>query len=163
MFVLVQSYYLCMSHITSHSTCVHTWSLKIIFISAHLQEQLNKLMETLRATNPNFVRCIIPNHEKKVCCAINFDLWVWELSIATQAGKLVAPLVLEQLKCNGVLEGIRICRQGFPNRILFPEFRQRWERISNITSFWVWIRIRNQSWINKCMKLNFVLNFSFCI
>uniref|UniRef100_A0A8C2JDK4 Myosin, heavy chain 9a, non-muscle n=1 Tax=Cyprinus carpio TaxID=7962 RepID=A0A8C2JDK4_CYPCA len=72
------------------------------------KEQLTNLMTTLRNTNPNFVRCIIPNHEKK-------------------AGKLVHHLVLEQLKCNGVLEGIRICRQGFPNRIVFQEFRQRYE------------------------------------
>nr|XP_014349507.1 PREDICTED: myosin-9 [Latimeria chalumnae] len=72
------------------------------------KEQLSKLMATLRNTNPNFVRCIIPNHEKK-------------------AGKLDAHLVLDQLRCNGVLEGIRICRQGFPNRIVFQEFRQRYE------------------------------------
>uniref|UniRef100_A0A8C0FF66 Myosin heavy chain 11 n=1 Tax=Bubo bubo TaxID=30461 RepID=A0A8C0FF66_BUBBB len=72
------------------------------------KEQLTKLMTTLRNTNPNFVRCIIPNHEKR-------------------AGKLDAHLVLEQLRCNGVLEGIRICRQGFPNRIVFQEFRQRYE------------------------------------
>ncbi|KAK3091423.1 hypothetical protein FSP39_019778 [Pinctada imbricata] len=72
------------------------------------KEQLAKLMATLRNTNPNFVRCIIPNHEKK-------------------AGKIDSPLVLDQLRCNGVLEGIRICRQGFPNRILFQEFRQRYE------------------------------------
>ena len=30
------------------------------------KEQLAKLMATLRNTNPNFVRCIIPNHEKRV-------------------------------------------------------------------------------------------------
>uniref|UniRef100_A0A673HT36 Myosin-9 n=1 Tax=Sinocyclocheilus rhinocerous TaxID=307959 RepID=A0A673HT36_9TELE len=72
------------------------------------KEQLTNLMTTLRNTNPNFVRCIIPNHEKK-------------------AGKLAHHLVLDQLRCNGVLEGIRICRQGFPNRIVFQEFRQRYE------------------------------------
>ncbi|XP_014841679.1 PREDICTED: myosin-9-like isoform X1 [Poecilia mexicana] len=72
------------------------------------KEQLGNLMTTLRNTNPNFVRCIIPNHEKK-------------------AGKLDSHLVLDQLSCNGVLEGIRICRQGFPNRIVFQEFRQRYE------------------------------------
>ncbi|XP_078108926.1 uncharacterized protein myh14 isoform X4 [Sander vitreus] len=72
------------------------------------KESLTKLMATLRNTNPNFLRCIIPNHEKK-------------------AGKLSPNLVLDQLRCNGVLEGIRICRQGFPNRIPFQEFRQRYE------------------------------------
>lgn len=30
------------------------------------KESLTKLMATLRNTNPNFVRCIIPNHEKRV-------------------------------------------------------------------------------------------------
>ncbi|KAK1798974.1 hypothetical protein P4O66_007239, partial [Electrophorus voltai] len=75
------------------------------------KEQLSNLMTTLRNTNPNFVRCIIPNHEKK-------------------AGKLEPHLVLDQLRCNGVLEGIRICRQGFPNRIVFQEFRQRYELLT---------------------------------
>lgn len=44
----------------------------------------------------------------------------------TVAGVMDNPLVMHQLRCNGVLEGIRICRKGFPNRILYGDFRQRW-------------------------------------
>lgn len=80
-------------------------------VSQLYKDQLARLMGTLRNTNPNFVRCIIPNHEKR-------------------AGKICAPLVLDQLRCNGVLEGIRICRQGFPNRVPFQEYRQRYELLT---------------------------------
>ncbi|KAJ2785897.1 class II myosin [Coemansia javaensis] len=72
------------------------------------KDQLNLLMAQLGATQPHFVRCILPNSDKR-------------------AGLVDTPLVLDQLRCNGVLEGIRITRQGFPNRVPFPEFRQRYE------------------------------------
>ncbi|KAJ1877030.1 class II myosin, partial [Kickxella alabastrina] len=72
------------------------------------KDQLNLLMAQLNATQPHFVRCILPNGDKR-------------------AGVIDTPLVLDQLRCNGVLEGIRITRQGFPNRVAFPEFRQRYE------------------------------------
>ncbi|KAL5473297.1 hypothetical protein EMCRGX_G027764 [Ephydatia muelleri] len=75
---------------------------------AHLHKQsLNNLMTTLGNTTPHFVRCIIPNEMKR-------------------PGVIDAHLVLHQLRCNGVLEGIRICRKGFPNRLLYQEFRQRY-------------------------------------
>ena len=41
------------------------------------------------------------------------------------SGQIDSFLVLHQLQCNGVLEGIRICRKGFPNRIIYSEFKQR--------------------------------------
>ncbi|CAK8681906.1 unnamed protein product [Clavelina lepadiformis] len=77
-------------------------------VSALYREQLNKLMTNLRNTKPHFVRCLIPNEMK-------------------QSGVMDAALVLGQLKCNGVLEGIRICRKGFPNRLQYPEFKQRYQ------------------------------------
>ncbi|XP_071962722.1 uncharacterized protein [Antedon mediterranea] len=76
-------------------------------ISAGHREQLNRLLSTLFKTSPHFVRCIIPNEFKK-------------------PGLMDAHLVLHQLSCNGVLEGIRICRKGFPNRMSFADFKQRY-------------------------------------
>ncbi|XP_062297838.1 myosin-6-like [Scomber scombrus] len=80
-------------------------------VSALHRENLNKLMTNLRSTHPHFVRCLIPNETKT-------------------PGEMENPLVMHQLRCNGVLEGIRICRKGFPNRIQYGDFKQRY-RILN--------------------------------
>ncbi|KAK6104848.1 Myosin tail family protein [Brugia pahangi] len=76
-------------------------------VSMLYRESLNNLMTMLNMTHPHFIRCIIPNEKK-------------------QSGLLDAALVLNQLTCNGVLEGIRICRKGFPNRTLHKDFKQRY-------------------------------------
>merc|ERR1711884_902472 len=70
--------------------------------------QLGDLMKTLHATEPHFIRCIVPNTHKK------------PLEVET-------PLIMHQLTCNGVLEGIRICMRGFPNRMLYPDFKSRYQ------------------------------------
>uniref|UniRef100_A0AAV2K728 Uncharacterized protein n=1 Tax=Knipowitschia caucasica TaxID=637954 RepID=A0AAV2K728_KNICA len=80
-------------------------------VSALHRENLNKLMTNLKTTHPHFVRCLIPNESKT-------------------PGAMDNCLVLHQLRCNGVLEGIRICRKGFPNRVLYGDFKQRY-RILN--------------------------------
>ncbi|XP_034240450.1 myosin heavy chain, muscle isoform X1 [Thrips palmi] len=77
-------------------------------VSSSYKEQLNQLMTTLRSTQPHFVRCIIPNELK-------------------QPGVIDSHLVMHQLTCNGVLEGIRICRKGFPNRMNYPDFKLRYK------------------------------------
>jgi len=66
-------------------------------VGGQYKEQLSSLMNTLFATAPHFVRCILPNHQQR-------------------PGNVIAETVLDQLRCNGVLEGIRITRKGYPNR-----------------------------------------------
>uniref|UniRef100_A0A7N6AVA3 Myosin, heavy chain b n=1 Tax=Anabas testudineus TaxID=64144 RepID=A0A7N6AVA3_ANATE len=77
-------------------------------VSALFRENLGKLMTNLRSTHPHFVRCLIPNESKT-------------------PGLMENHLVIHQLRCNGVLEGIRICRKGFPSRILYGDFKQRYK------------------------------------
>merc|ERR1711881_318904 len=68
---------------------------------------LVELMTTLHNCEPHFVRCLVPNTHKK-------------------PGEVECPLIMHQLTCNGVLEGIRICMRGFPNRMLYPDFKMRY-------------------------------------
>merc|ERR1719204_2922708 len=68
---------------------------------------LTELMTTLHNCEPHFVRCLVPNTHKK-------------------PGEVEPPLIMHQLTCNGVLEGIRICMRGFPNRMLYPDFKMRY-------------------------------------
>ncbi|XP_064172521.1 myosin heavy chain, fast skeletal muscle-like isoform X2 [Anguilla rostrata] len=83
-------------------------------VSAVFRENLGKLMTNLRSTHPHFVRCLIPNEVKT-------------------PGIMDNQLVIHQLRCNGVLEGIRICRKGFPSRILYADFKQRY-RVLNASA-----------------------------
>merc|ERR1719264_2104841 len=69
--------------------------------------QLAELMATLNTTEPHFIRCIVPNTHKK--------------PLETET-----PLIMHQLTCNGVLEGIRVCMLGFPNRMLYRDYKARY-------------------------------------
>merc|ERR1712212_1389955 len=75
-------------------------------VSSAFRNQLDALLTTLNQTDPHFIRCIVPNNHKT-------------------PGLLDSALVMHQLTCNGVLEGIRICRRGFPNRTVYAEFKHR--------------------------------------
>jgi len=76
-------------------------------VSSFYKGQLDDLMKTLYATDPSFIRCVVPNTHKK-------------------PGMVESGLVMHQYQCNGVLAGIAICRKGFPNKMLYPEFKSRY-------------------------------------
>merc|ERR1719483_767149 len=69
--------------------------------------QLAELMGILHSTEPHFIRCIVPNTHKQ------------PLMVETE-------LIMQQLTCNGVLEGIRVCMLGFPNRMLYADYKSRY-------------------------------------
>ncbi|KAF7808332.1 myosin-1 [Senna tora] len=64
-------------------------------------------MQRLESTTPHFIRCIKPN---------NFQ----------SPGLYEQGLVLQQLRCCGVLEVVRISRSGFPTRISHQKFARRY-------------------------------------
>merc|ERR1719427_2512499 len=76
-------------------------------VSSYFKGQLDDLMTTLYKTEPHFIRCVVPNTHK-------------------QPGGVEPELVMHQYQCNGVLAGIAICRAGFPNKMLYPEFKSRY-------------------------------------
>merc|ERR1712106_599173 len=76
-------------------------------VSSYFKGQLDYLMSTLYKTEPHFIRCVVPNTHK-------------------QPGGVEPELVMHQYQCNGVLAGIAICRAGFPNKMVFPEFKARY-------------------------------------
>lgn len=115
-------------------------SASFMTVSMMYRESLNNLMTMLYKTYPHFIRCIIPNEKKQsgILVVMKF-LTLLKFKFCTQflllsffgcfkfvAGMIEASLVLNQLTCNGVLEGIRICRKGFPNRTLHADFKQRY-------------------------------------
>merc|ERR1712168_1009014 len=76
-------------------------------VSSYFKGQLDDLMSTLYKTEPHFIRCVVPNTHKI-------------------PGGVEPGLVMHQYQCNGVLAGIAICRKGFPNKMLYPEFKARY-------------------------------------
>merc|ERR1712036_101119 len=76
-------------------------------VTSFFKAQLDDLMKVLYSTDPSFIRCVVPNTHK-------------------QPGGVQPELIMHQYKCNGVLAGIAICRLGFPNKLMYPDFKARY-------------------------------------
>lgn len=81
-------------------------SSKFSSIGTRFKQQLVSLLETLSATEPHYIRCVKPNNVLKPAIFENQN-------------------VLQQLRCGGVLEAIRISCAGYPTRKPFFEFLDR--------------------------------------
>ncbi|GMH02537.1 hypothetical protein Nepgr_004376 [Nepenthes gracilis] len=81
-------------------------SSKFSSIGSRFKQQLQSLLETLSTTEPHYIRCVKPNNLLKPAIFENKN-------------------VLQQLRCGGVMEAIRISCAGYPTRKLFYEFLDR--------------------------------------
>ncbi|KAL8138040.1 hypothetical protein V2J09_004041 [Rumex salicifolius] len=76
-------------------------------VATKFKGQLFQLMQRLENTSPHFIRCIKPNSFQS-------------------PGVYDQALVLQQLRCCGVLEVVRISRSGFPTRVSHQKFARRY-------------------------------------
>ncbi|CAA7059029.1 unnamed protein product [Microthlaspi erraticum] len=79
---------------------------KFSSIGSRFKLQLQSLMETLSSTEPHYIRCVKPNNVLKPAIFENVN-------------------VIQQLRCGGVLEAIRISCAGYPTKRTFYEFLNR--------------------------------------
>eukprot|EP00878_Enallax_costatus_P022226 GHUV01023569.1.p1 GENE.GHUV01023569.1~~GHUV01023569.1.p1 ORF type:complete len:1540 (+),score=641.95 GHUV01023569.1:53-4672(+) len=77
-------------------------------VSSRFTGQLKDLVSMLDTTGLHFVRCIKPNS-------------------ALSPGSFTSDLVLQQLRCCGVLEVARVSRAGYPTRYRHADFVQRYQ------------------------------------
>ncbi|XP_051120458.1 myosin-6-like [Andrographis paniculata] len=79
---------------------------KFSSIGSRFKLQLQSLLETLSSTEPLYIRCVKPNNLLKPAIFENQN-------------------VLQQLRCGGVMEAIRISCAGYPTKRPFFEFADR--------------------------------------
>ncbi|GLT41490.1 hypothetical protein SLA2020_155500 [Shorea laevis] len=79
---------------------------KFSSIGSRFKQQLQALLETLSSSEPHYIRCVKPNNLLKPS--------IFE-----------SKNVLQQLRCGGVMEAIRISCAGYPTRKPFYEFAER--------------------------------------
>ncbi|CAH2051167.1 unnamed protein product [Thlaspi arvense] len=87
---------------------------KFSSVASQFKQQLALLIERLSTTEPRYIRCVKPNNLLKPSIFENQN-------------------VLQQLRCGGMMEAIRICRAGYPTRKHFDEFLDRFSILASVT------------------------------
>jgi myosin XV len=79
-------------------------------VAARFSDSLQQLLQSMAKCNPWFVRCVKPNNDKQ---ALRMDM----------------PCVLQQLRYLGMLDTIRIRKMGYPVRLRFQHFVERYRHL----------------------------------
>lgn len=79
-------------------------------VAARFSDSLQHLLQSMAKCNPWFVRCVKPNNDKH---ALRMDM----------------PCVLQQLRYLGMLDTIRIRQRGYPVRLRFQHFVERYRHM----------------------------------
>ncbi|XP_023677819.2 unconventional myosin-XV isoform X2 [Paramormyrops kingsleyae] len=99
------------SHVRKTSTVTRRYQPPTV--AAKFQQSLLELVERMERCNPFFVRCIKPNSRK-------------------EPGIFEVELVATQLRYSGILETIRIRKEGYPIRLAFHTFLCRYKALLGI-------------------------------
>ena len=87
-------------------------SISRVSVGGQFSSQLQKLRRRIDETHPHYVRCLKPNDQ-------------------LQPNHFDPHIVVDQLRCGGILEAIRVSRAGFPHRYTFDHFDSRFSVISS--------------------------------
>ncbi|ALC48392.1 CG40155, partial [Drosophila busckii] len=79
-------------------------------VAARFADSLQQLLQSMGRCHPWFVRCIKPNQEKQ---PLRMDM----------------PCVLQQLRYLGMLDTIQIRQRGYPVRLRFQHFVERYRQL----------------------------------
>ncbi|XP_065578668.1 unconventional myosin-Vb-like isoform X2 [Artemia franciscana] len=80
-------------------------------VGSQFKDSLTQLMQSLNSTCPHYIRCIKPNDSK---VAFEFD----------------PHRVVQQLRACGILETVRISAAGFPSRMSYDQFVNRYYQLA---------------------------------
>ena len=81
-------------------------SISRVSVGGQFANQLQMLRRRIDGTHPHYIRCLKPNDQ-------------------LQPDRFDRNIVVDQLRCGGILEAIRVSRAGFPHRYTFDHFVSR--------------------------------------
>ncbi len=82
------------------------------FLGAKFRGQMKQLMVELKSCDLHFIRCIKPNEEKK-------------------KGAFIHQFIMLQIRYLGILESVRVRREGFPSRMEYELFYRKYHEIDD--------------------------------